>query len=179
MTDFSRTMTFGRPKQILLPVSPWFIAASLLMALVLNLLPWGQWIGVPDFVALVLVFWSIHHPRKVGMGVAFLFGLAMDVHEAAVLGEHALAYTLLSYAAISLHRRILWFPPLGQALHVLILFLIAQGVILLVRMLLGAGFPGLWMLLDSVVQALLWPLTTFLLLAPQRRALQKDETRPI
>src|ERR1700716_3480703 len=118
---------------ILLPVSPTFIAASLIGAFLLNLLPWGTWIGVPDFVAIVLIFWSIHQPRKVGIGVAFMMGLLMDVHDASLLGQNALAYTLLSYFAIMIHRRVLWFPTRTQALHVLPLLLMAQAVQMLVR----------------------------------------------
>jgi rod shape-determining protein MreD len=95
------------PHYILLPVNPLFIAASLVAGFLLNLMPWGQWIGIPDFVALILVFWSVHQPRKVGIGVAFFMGLLMDVHDAAVLGENALSYTLLSYFAIMIHRRVL------------------------------------------------------------------------
>ncbi len=91
---------------ILLPVSPAFIAISLVCASILNLLPWGGWHWVPDFVALTLVFWSIYQPRKVGIGVAFMMGLVMDVHSASLLGENALAYTLLSYFAITIHRRV-------------------------------------------------------------------------
>jgi rod shape-determining protein MreD len=168
-----------RPTRILLPVQPWFIAITLALAFLLNLLPWGRWVAVPDFVALVLVFWNIHHPRRVGIGVAFLLGIAMDVHEAAVLGQHALAYTLLSYGAISLHRRVLWFTVGTQALHMLPLFLVAQLVSLLVRMAVGDPFPGVLYFLESLSQALLWPIATALLLAPQRRAIDKDETRPI
>lgn len=168
-----------RPTRILLPVQPWFIALTLALAFLLNLLPWGRWVAVPDFVALVLVFWNIHHPRRVGIGVAFLLGIAMDVHEAAVLGQHALAYTLLSYGAISLHRRVLWFTVGTQALHMLPLFLVAQLVSLLVRIAVGDPFPGVLYFLESLSQALLWPIATALLLAPQRRAIDKDETRPI
>jgi rod shape-determining protein MreD len=85
-------------KQYLLrPVNPGFIAASLLIAFILNLLPWGRLFAVPDFVALTLVFWNIHQPRRVGMGAAFLMGILMDVHTATRLGECALAYTILSY----------------------------------------------------------------------------------
>src|SRR5260364_189704 len=84
---------------------PFFIAFSLAFAFILNFPPWGPWPGAPDFVALVLLFWNIHQPRKVGIGIAFALGLLMDVHDASLLGEHALAYTLLSYGAIMIHRR--------------------------------------------------------------------------
>lgn len=169
----------NHPHYILLPVSPVFITFSLLLAFVLNLLPWGHWVGIPDFVALVLVFWSIHQPRKVGIGMAFFMGLLMDVHDAALLGENALAYTLLSYFAIMIHRRVLWFPTRTQALHVLPLLLLTQTVQLMVRLLVSGKFPGWLFFSESFVSAALWPMVTWLLLAPQRRAIDRDETRPI
>lgn len=169
----------NNPHYILLPVSPVFIIFSLVIAFLLNLLPWGHWIGVPDFVALVLIFWTIHQPRRVSIGVAFLMGLLMDVHDAALLGENALAYTLLSYFAITIHRRVLWFPVGTQTLHVLPLLLLAKAAQLVVRLIVSGKFPGWLYFLDSLVAAGLWPVATWLLLAPQRRAIDRDETRPI
>ncbi|MES2535350.1 MAG: rod shape-determining protein MreD [Pseudomonadota bacterium] len=169
----------NHPHYILLPVSPAFIAGSLIAAFLLNLLPWGGLVGVPDFVALVLIFWSVHQPRKVGIGIAFLMGLLMDVHNASLLGENALAYTLLSYFAIMIHRRMLWFPPLTQALHVLPLLLVMQAVQLFIQIVVNGRFPGWFYFIESVVTAALWPVVTWMLLAPQRRAIDRDETRPI
>ncbi|WEF31114.1 rod shape-determining protein MreD [Pseudoduganella chitinolytica] len=169
----------NRPQYILLPVSPLFIAFSLLIAFLLNLLPWGRFIGAPDFVALGLVFWGVHQPRKVGIGTAFCLGLLMDVHDATLLGENALAYTLLSYFAIMMHRRVLWFPIMTQAMHVLPLLLLAQAVQLLVRFVVTGKFPGWFYFVESFVSAILWPVVTMLLLAPQRRSVDKDHTRPI
>ncbi len=169
----------SRPQYILLPVNAVFIAFSLGVAFLLNLLPWGRAIGVPDFVALTLLFWNIHQPRKVGMGIAFLLGLLMDVHDASLFGEHALAYTLLSYGAIMIHRRVLWFSLLTQALHVLPLLVVAQMVPFLIRLITSRVFPGWGYLLNGFVEGLLWPLASILLLAPQRRASDPDDTRPI
>ncbi|HEU4622810.1 MAG TPA: rod shape-determining protein MreD [Burkholderiaceae bacterium] len=169
----------GKPHYILLPVSRLFIALSLVGAFMLNLLPTGGYWGVPDWVALVLVFWNVHQPRKVGIGIAFMLGLAMDVHDAALLGEHALAYTLLSYGAITLHRRVLWVSVPGQMVYVLPLLMFAQFVTLAIRLFAGAAFPGPMALLQSPVATLLWPLVTVLLLAPQRRSIDRDENRPL
>jgi rod shape-determining protein MreD len=169
----------NHPHYILLPANAFFIAFSLAVAFMLNLLPWGHLPGVPDFVALVVVFWSIHQPRKVGIGLAFCMGLLMDVHDATLLGENALAYTLLSYFAIMIHRRVLWFPVGVQALHVLPLLLVTQVVQMLVRVIISGRFPGWSYFLESFTTALLWPLVSALLLAPQRRAVDRDETRPI
>ena len=172
-------MMAGRPNYILLPVSPLFIAFSLTCAFMLNLLPWGRWVGAPDFVALVLVFWGIHQPRKVGIGIAFCMGLLMDVHDATLLGENALAYTLLSYLAIMIHRRVLWFPLVTQAMHVFPLLLLTQAIQVMVRFFVTGRFPGALVFIESVIAVAMWPVITWLLLAPQRRAVDKDHTRPI
>jgi len=169
-----------RPEQVLRPVRPGFIWTTLVVAFLLNLLPWGRAIWVPDFFALTLVFWNVQQPRKVGMGVAFAFGLLMDVHNGALFGEHALAYTLLSYGAITLHRRILWFPLGSQVIYVFGLLLIAQLASAAVRLWVGGASPGWWVgLLSSALGAAIWPLLHSVLLAPQRRPAKRDDTRPI
>lgn len=169
----------NQPHYILLPVSSVFIATSLILAFLLNLVPWGGWVGIPDFLALVVVFWSIHQPRKVGIGVAFMMGILMDVHNASLLGENALSYTLLSYFAIMIHRRVLWFPLGTQALHVLPLLLLMQVVQLVIRLIISGKYPGWFYFSSSFVSIVLWPFVTWLLLAPQRRAINRDDTRPI
>lgn len=169
-------------KYLLLPVNPWFIGFTLVLSLMLNLLPLpraGWALAMPDWVALTLVFWSIHQPRRVGLTIAWLLGLVMDVNNASLLGQHALAYSILSYAAITMHRRVQWFGLTGQVVHVLPLLLATQAVVLVVRLLSGAGFPGLPYFASSFVATLLWPLISLAYLAPQRRAADKDETRPI
>ena len=165
--------------QLLMPVNPFFIAFTLLLALGLNMLPLGRNPALPDFLALVLVFWNVHQPRRVGVTLAFVFGLVMGVHQGAVLGQHALAYTLLSFGAVTIHRRVLWFGALSQALHVLPLFLLAQCVTVLVRMAIGGMYPGVSIWLAPVAQAALWPVASVLLLAPQRRPPDPDQNRPL
>jgi rod shape-determining protein MreD len=165
--------------QLLLPVNPFFIGLSLLLALALNMVPWGRQAALPDWLALVLVFWNVHQPLRVGVGLAFAFGVVMDVHDGAVLGQHALAYTLLSFFAITMHRRLLWFPVLAQAVQVLPLFAAAHGVSLLVRLVAGGMGPGWELALAPVFEALLWAPVSWLLLAPQRRAPDPDTNRPL
>src|SRR6187402_2972846 len=131
-----------RNDPLLLPVSPLFVWATLLVAFLLNIVPLGRVPALPDFLALVLVFWNVHQSRRIGVGVAFFFGLLMDVHSGAVLGQHALAYTLLSFFAITVHRRLLWFAVPAQALQILPLFLATHAVSLLVRVIAGGMFPG-------------------------------------
>jgi rod shape-determining protein MreD len=169
----------ANPHYILLPVKVSFMAASAVAALAFNLLPWQDVRGVPDLLALVLTFWCVHQPRKMGIGIAWLLGLVMDTANGALFGQHALAYAALAYAAQGLHRRILLFPLWQQALHVLVLLAASQLIMLGVRMIAGGTFPGGTYFLGSVISAVLWPLATFVLLAPQRRPAEVDETRPI
>jgi rod shape-determining protein MreD len=166
-------------RRILLPARTWFIYLSLLAAFVLNLLPLGRLPGVPDWVALTLCFWCIHQPLKVGMATAFCFGLAMDVADASVMGQHACAYVLLAYFAAGWSRRVLWFPLAQQALHVLPMLLGVQLVMLLIRLMSGAEFPGLSYFLSSFIAVLLWYPLSVLLLLPQYQPVERDETRPI
>ena len=148
-------------------------------ARMLNLLPLGRVLWMPDFLAVVLVFWNIHQPRRIGLGVAFVFGLLLDVHQASLLGQHALAYTVLIYCAIMIHRRILWFSVPGQALQLLPLFALTHAITIVLRLIGGAVFPGWPVLLSPVLEAALWPIVSVLLLAPQRRAPNPDANRPL
>src|SRR5438105_10049566 len=169
-----------RPGQpLLLPASPVFIWGTLLAAFVLNMLPIGRTPWMPDFLALVVVFWAVHQPLRVGVGAAFVFGLAMDVHQASLLGQHALAYTALSFFAITVHRRLLWFSVPSQAVQVFPLFAAAHAIELVVRLMAGGIFPGWPVLLAPVLEAVLWPVVSVVLLVPQRRAPDPDENRPL
>ena len=169
--------------QLLLPANPFFLWGSLAVALALNMLPsmalWGRAAWLPDFVALTLVFWNIHQPQRVGIGVAFVFGLFIDVHQGAMLGQHALAYTVLSFLAIAIHRRLLWFSVPSQAFQVLPLFAASHAIEWLVRILAGAASPGFLLLLAPALESLLWPLVSVLLLLPQRRTPNPDAHRPL
>jgi rod shape-determining protein MreD len=172
-------MSIASNNQLLLPVNPLFVLLTLVVAMALNIVPLGRTPLMPDFVALVLVFWNVHQSRRVGVGMGFLLGVVMDVHNSAVLGQHALAYTLLSFFAITIHRRLLWFSVPSQAAQILPLFFAAHAVSLVVRMVAGGMFPGWQVLLAPVLQALMWPIATWLLLAPQRRAPDPDQNRPL
>ena len=176
-------MIMPRGQQLLLPASPLFIWSSLLVALLLNMLQnigfWGNAAWMPDLLALVLVFWSVHQPLRVGIGGAFVLGLLMDVHQGGLLGANALAYTVLSFFAITIHRRLLWFSVPSQALQVMPLFIAAQFIGLGVKMLAGGAFPGFVMFLAPVLQSVLWPLASVVLLVPQRRAPDPDVHRPL
>lgn len=162
-------MDLSGSRQILQPVRVSTIIASFALALFLNFLPWRDLRVVPDFVALVLVFWCVRQPRLVGLGVAWTLGLVTDAGNGVLLGQHALSYSLLAFLGIWLSRRILWFGSGLQALHVGAMLLVAQGVSVLVRLAAGNDFPGWPIIVGPLAGALLWPFASWLLLSPQRR----------
>lgn len=170
-------------QQLLLPAKPLFIWTSMALALgvniVLNVAFLGRSPWMPDLTALVLMFWLVHQPNRVGMISAFLLGLLMDVHQGSLLGQHALAYSVLGYLAGLMQRRLLWFGLLAQTIQVLPLLAAGHAVALVVRIFVGGKFPGYPMLLAPVIEALLWPVVSMLLLIPQKRAPVQDENRPL
>jgi rod shape-determining protein MreD len=169
-------MAFGSPSErILLPARASTIVLSFAAALLLNFLPWPDLRVVPDFAALVLAFWCVRQPRLVGLGVGWTLGLVTDAGNGVLLGQHALAYSLLAFLSIWLSRRILWFGTGLQALHIAIILVLAQSVVLLVRVAAGNAFPGWAIFIGPLAGAALWPLLSWLLLMPQRR-LQREQT---
>lgn len=166
----SPLFTIARPEDILLAPKPWFVALTLALAFTINLLPLSGFVLAirPDFFALVLLYWAIHQPRWIGIGVAWACGLLTDVVEANLFGQHALAYAILGFAASYFHRRVLRFPLWQQALHVLGLLIVAQMVVLVLRLMSGATVPTAAMVLSSVSSALIWPIVSALLQWPQR-----------
>lgn len=157
-------------EEILLPVRPLYVAGTLFVAFMLNLIPLTGWVLAvrPDFVALALLFWGIEHPRRVGFLPAWLLGLVMDVADGSLLGQHALAYSALMFGAIALHRRVPMFGTREQVLHILGLLLVAQLIVLGVRTAAGGEFPGWWYFVSVLTGAMAWPAARILLTAPLR-----------
>jgi rod shape-determining protein MreD len=169
LPNITQLSTAG-PEEILRPVRPWFVAVTLALAFVGNLLPLS---GValalkPDFVALVLLYWCIQEPRYVGVGIAWWIGLVMDVGDGTLFGQHALAYAFLAYSAEYFRRRVLRFPLWQQAAQVAVLLGLCAALVLLVRYVGGAPLPRWTYAVPPLVGALLWPVVTLVLQWSQR-----------
>ena len=162
-------------RTILMPARLSTIALSFAAALVLDFLPWPDLRLVPEFSALVLAFWCVRQPRLVGIGIGWSVGLISDAGNGVLLGQHALAYSLLAFLSVWLSRRILWFGPGLQALHVGLMLLAAEGATVLVRLAAGDQLPGWHVVVGPLAGAALWPVVTWLLLMPQRR-MEREQT---
>jgi rod shape-determining protein MreD len=150
------------------PASLGLLFFSLVAAYLLTVLPWsGAWLlARPDFVLVVLLFWTIHEPRTIGQGMAFALGLLMDVSDSMLLGQHAFAYVIAVFGAQVFRVRILAFGLGEQTLHVLGLTIAASVVMLLLNLLLGANFPGVAFFISPVLTAIAWIPVSWLLYLP-------------
>ncbi len=155
-------------EEIILPAKSWFITLSLIIGLLLNLLPIQGYLLIlrPDFVALVLLFWGAYQPERVGISIAFIMGLLMDVVNSSMFGQHALAYSIMIFIALLLRRRIHIFGLLKQIPQIGILLLFTQSIILLTELLRRSDFPGWDYFLASLTGMLLWPIISILLEIP-------------
>jgi rod shape-determining protein MreD len=167
----------SRPEEILRPARPWFIVLTLGFGLLANLYPAAGVTAMllPDFLALVLLYWCIQEPRYVGVGAAWFTGLVMDVADATLFGQHALAYAVLAYGAEYFRRRVLRFPLWQQAAQVAALLVVCAALVLLVRAMGGAPLPRWTYFVPPLVGALLWPVLSVVLQWPQRPSRRSKE----
>ena len=154
-----------------MPASLGLVFFSFVVAYLLMVLPWsGTWLlARPDFMLLVLLFWTLHEPRSIGQGVAFFAGLFMDVSASMLLGQHALAYVIAVFGAQLFRVRILTFHIPEQTLHILGITVLATCVTLALNLLLGADFPGFGYFVSPVISAMLWGPVNWLLYLPAVR----------
>ncbi|WP_343292229.1 rod shape-determining protein MreD [Vandammella animalimorsus] len=169
-----------RTEQLLRPARPLFIAASLLVALCLHALPMGQVPWFPDVMLLVLCFWALHQPQRVGIGTAFVLGVAVDVLHASLLGQHALAYIVAVFWVQTVQNRLRWYQGgMQQAILLLLPFFCVSLLQACLGWLSSRIWPSSLVFLAPLLQALLWPLVRHWLLAPQLSPLTEKERRPL
>jgi rod shape-determining protein MreD len=119
-------------------------------------------------VALVLIYWCMAVPQRVGVGTGFLAGLTLDVLYGSILGENALAKTLIAFLTVHFHLQLRMFPRWQQAVVVLLLVAGNNLLVLWIKKLSGTA-PGTWSFLTpGIVSMLLWP-WLFVILRDLRR----------
>lgn len=152
----------------------WVIALTFVVAMVLAIVPLPDSVPVelgylrPQWVVLVLIYWVIALPHRVGIGVAWIVGLIVDVLLGSLLGQHAIAFIIVAYIASSLYQRLRMFSLWQQSMIVFAIIGLNQLINFWIESIVGFGDWNVWYLLASVVSALLWP-SVFLLLRYLRR----------
>ncbi|MBZ0070269.1 MAG: rod shape-determining protein MreD [Thiohalobacteraceae bacterium] len=146
------------------------IIFTFVVALILTVVPLPNELRMlrPDWVLLVLIYWCMALPQRVGVGIGWLLGLFTDALTGTLLGQHALAYSLVAFLTLKLHQRLRLYPLWQQALSMLVLLALGQLLILWVNGIVGRPIHSWLYWMPSLIGALLWPVV-FLLLRGLRR----------
>lgn len=148
------------------------IIISFVLALLLTIFPLPEWAVSlrPEWVALVLIYWVLALPHRVGVGYAWVVGLFLDVLRGAILGQHALALTVIAYLALKLHQRIRVYPLWQQSLSILILVTLFQLLVLWINGIIGKPTSSWAYWIPALTSMLIWP-AVYLILRHVRRDL--------
>jgi rod shape-determining protein MreD len=162
-------------QEIQRPASNTFIVMSVLIALLLNGLPWeGIWLMLrPDFVAVVMLHWCMHKPLRVGIGMSWMVGILADVADASLFGQHALAYTLLAFGGVVLHHRLKMFSLRQQTTQVFGILALTYAVYSLVHWQIN-GYVVWPYFLGCLTSTLLWVPLSIMLQAMRQIRVDRD-----
>lgn len=135
------------------------IILTFIVALVLTLLPmpnWTIWLR-PAWVLMVLIYWTMTIPYQVGVGTAWTTGLILDLLSGTLLGEHALAFTIVIYFVVRMHSRLRMYPMLQQGMSILMFVLLYQFILYCTQGFIGQLPRSNLYWLSPVTSMLLWP----------------------
>ncbi len=145
--------------QAIRPRGGFVIIATFVAALLLTILPLPEWMVKfrPEWVALILIYWCMALPQRVGIISGFVLGLLLDTLQGAVLGQHALALVVIAYLTNRVHQQVRVYPMWQQALSVMGLLLLYQLLLLWVNGITGIKSQVWLYWLPTLSSTLLWP----------------------
>ena len=135
------------------------ILLTSLFALVLSILPLPQWLTIirPAFLVLAVLYWSTITPFVAGLALGFFGGLALDVFQGSLLGEHALALSFITYLAVRLNLLMRAKPLFEQSLYVFAALLIYEFLLWVIDGWTGRSLSSWLRWVHTAIGALLWP----------------------
>ena len=144
---------------------------SLLLALCLQVMPLadGWQVYRPEWLGLMLIYWCMRTPDRVGVFHGFVLGILMDLIEGTALGQHALIYSLLAFLCALVYPRFRAYSLVQQSALVLVLLGLVQLVAQWLRTIVGDFSIHLAFLIPSLISAFLWPWLSTMFRAFERR----------
>jgi rod shape-determining protein MreD len=135
------------------------IGITFLIAMIVSLIRWPDWAQIfrPDWVGMVLIYWCLAIPNRVGVGTGWVVGLIEDILYGSLLGQYALAKTMIAFFAIKMHLKIRMFPRWQQAIVVFMMLLAGQFVVAWIRSFAEVGVTSVPFFTPSIVGMVLWP----------------------
>lgn len=148
----------------------WIILSTLVIGLVLDFIRLPSVLAQfkPDWLALVLLYWSMVLPHRVGVGTAWLAGLVVDAAQGIVLGQHALALAVLVFMSTKIHSQLRALPLWQQALTIMLFLLVHRLLLFWINGMLGYPSPDWWFLAPVLGSVLIWPLLIIVMRDMQR-----------
>ena len=149
------------------------ILSSFIIAYMLTSMPLPSWAlnWRPAWVAIVLIYWCLALPDRVGIGAAWISGMFLDVQQGTVFGQNAIVLTIIAFVIIKVYKRIRVFPLAQQAMIVCILLLFTQMLTLWIRAIMGFS-PQHWTYwMPAFTSMIIWP-WLFIILRDVRRKFQ-------
>jgi rod shape-determining protein MreD len=146
------------------------IVISFIVAIMLTAMPLPEWAinWRPAWVAMVLIYWCMALPHRVGIGVGWLLGILLDVLQGTLLGQNAIGLTILAFLTLKSHQRVRMYPLVQQALVICLFVLVYQLFSLWVRGIMGVP-PRSWTYwMPAFTSMVLWP-WLFIILRDLRR----------
>ncbi len=149
------------------------IYLSLIVGLTLMILPLPEWAQSyrPNWVALILIYWSMALPKRVGLWYAVVTGLLADTLQGTLLGQHALALVIIMYLNLNFYQRIRVLSLPQQSLYVFILLFICQIMVIWVEGIMGRPTPVFAYLGAPIVGMMIWPWVFVILRDIRRKAM--------
>ena len=143
----------------------WVIPATFLVSYVLISFPVSpQWRGYsPDWVTLVLIYWCMAAPQRVGVGAAWLVGLGLDLLTFGLVGSHALTKTVIAFLVGRVALRLRVYPVWQQSVFILILLVIEAAILVTIGHLLSGYWSGMFSWKALAVGLAVWPLLVLVL----------------
>ena len=148
----------------------WIIIMSFVIAIMLTAMPLPD-IAVnwrPAWVAIVLIYWCMAIPDRIGVAIGWCLGLILDVQQGTVLGQNALGLMLIAFITIKSYQRMRVFPLAQQAVLVCFYLLLYKLVMLLIMGYLDTGTRDWEYWMPAISSMLLWP-WLFIILRDVRR----------
>lgn len=135
------------------------IAVSILIALLMTVLPLNEYVAMfwPSWTTLILIYWALEAPEKIGMGVAFLSGLLLDILNGQLLGAHSLAEVITVFLALKFRNRARAHPLLQQSIFIFMLLFNERIIHMAVSVFSSIGMPDNSFWISPFTGIVIWP----------------------
>lgn len=149
------------------------IYASIVVGLILMILPLPDWVQIyrPNWVALILLYWSMALPKRVGLWFAFFTGLLVDTSQGTLLGQHTLALIIIMFINMNFYQRIRVLSLVQQSIYIFFLLLLNQIIIAWVEGMMGRPPPIIAFFGAPLIGMLIWPWVFVVLRDIRRKAM--------